>query len=376
MPLVARYSDGAIAQMREVVLAVDQSSSAPSLIIADSDSYDEIDRWPIDDTFSVPSHSSELRVGVEGRPSGARLIFSGREPIRVARSILPALDRHHKRERGRQLRILGISTLALASVITAYVFGVPLIASQATLLVPPQWEQQLGETAREQFEELIGEEGGFRVCDPNPNSLANRAISRFTERVMEGSGSPFTPKIVVVRSEVPNAFALPGGHAYYFSALLDRTRSADEFAGVMAHELGHVVHRHGMEGLISTSATGLLVGFVLGDMTNISVAAAIGATLLDSRFSREAEREADRFAADAAARVGFDPSALAGLLERVAGDDRMSQALSLLSSHPLTAERRAALEAMTEKSARSSTPAFTDAEWRAIRSMCGGTSKR
>ena len=190
---------------------------------------------------------------------------------------------------------------------------------------------------------------------------------------MEGTDSPFDARITVVKSEVPNAFALPGGQSYYFSALLKETRSADEFAGVMAHELGHVVHRHGMEGLIASSATGLLVGFVLGDMTNISVAAAIGATLIDSRFSREAERAADRFAAEAAVRLGFDPTALATLLERVAGDGEMSQSLAFLSTHPLTAERRVALEEMAAAAAGSPRdPVFSEAEWQAIRTMCDG----
>jgi len=371
MPLLARYSDGTVAAIRDVVLAVDQSVAQPELIIADTTSYDEIDRWPLDKVFSLPSHQSELRVGVEDRPAGARLVFTGPEPVSVAHSIFPELHRYRRREAGRQLRILGFSTLALVSVIVAYVVGVPLIANRVTAVVPPQWEARLGDAAQGQIMQIIGAEGGFAVCDYDPQSLANAAIARFTAEVMDGTNSPFTPKIWMVKSEVPNAFALPGGSAFYFSALLDQTHSADEFAGVMAHELGHVVHRHGMEGLIASSATGLLVGFVLGDMTNISVAAAVGATLIDSRFSRDAEREADRFAAETAARLGFDPAALATLLERIARDDQMSQSLAFLSTHPLTAERRVALEAMARDATPSAHgPVFTDAEWRAIKSMC------
>lgn len=371
MPLFARYSDGAVAAMRDVVLALDKSVARPELIIADQQSYDEIDRWPLDKVFSLPSHQSELRVGVEGRAAGARLVFTGPEPISVAHSIFPELPRHRRREAGRQFRILGFSTLALVSVVVAYVVGVPLLANRITTLVPPEWEEGLGDAAQGQIMQIIGAEGGFAVCDNDPGSVANAAISRFTEEVMEGTNSPFTPKIWMVKSEVPNAFALPGGSAFYFSALLEQTKSADEFAGVMAHELGHVVYRHGMEGLIASSATGLLVGFVLGDMTNISVAAAVGATLIDSRFSRDAEREADRFAAETAVRLGFDPGALANLLDRVAGDSEMSQSLAFLSTHPLTAERRAALEQIAgETVAPPHGPVFSEAEWQAIKSMC------
>ena len=375
MPLFARYSDGAVATMRDVVLALDKTLVRPELIIADQQSYDEVDRWPLDKVFSLPSHQSELRVGVEGRPSGARLVFSGPEPVKVAHSIFPELHRYRQRESGKQLRILGFSTLALVSVVLAYIVGVPLIANRITAVLPPEWETSLGDAPEGQILQIISSEGGFAFCDTDPDSVANQAIARFTNEVMEGTNSPFVPGIQVVKSDIPNAFALPGGHAYYFSALLEQTNSGDEFAGVMAHEIGHVVHRHGMEGLIASSATGLLVGFVLGDMTNISVAAAVGATLIDSRFSREAEREADRFAAETAVRLGFDAGALANLLERVAPNDRMSQSLALLSTHPLTAERRAALEEIARETvATPHAPVFSEAEWQAIKSMCDDVS--
>jgi predicted Zn-dependent protease len=113
-----------------------------------------------------------------------------------------------------------------------------------------------------------------------------------------------------------------------------------------------------------------LVGFVLGDMTGLSIPAAVGAALIDSRFSRDAEREADSFAGEVAQRLAFRPAGLPNLLERVAADDEFSATFALLSTHPLTAERRAFLESLTVEEANVR-PVFTDAEWRAIKSMCG-----
>ncbi len=95
--------------------------------------------------------------------------------------------------------------------------------------------------------------------------------------------------MTVIRSPIPNAFALPGGTTYYLSSLIQASRLSTSSRACLAHELGHVYYRHGMQTLIATSTTGLLVGFVLGDMTGLSVAAAIGASLIDNRFSREAE---------------------------------------------------------------------------------------
>jgi Zn-dependent protease with chaperone function len=140
---------------------------------------------------------------------------------------------------------------------------------------------------------------------------------------------------------------------------------------VLAHEVGHVAHRHGMEQLISTAGTGALIGFILGDMTGISVAAGLGATIIDARFSRDAERQADAFAAHVAERLDFNPAGLADLINRVSTDDEFARALALLSTHPLTEDRRVALEMLSQQRPGGLERPFTTAEWRAIRSMCG-----
>jgi len=277
-----------------------------------------------------------------------------------------------RRERRNQAKFIGLSTAALAMVALAYVYGVPLLAGQIVNFVPPIMEKRLGDTVATQMQKALGQGGGFEVCDPNPNSVANRAINRFANAALQGTGTPFTADVTVVRTQIPNAFALPGGKAFYFSGLLDHTETADEFAGVLAHEMGHVVHRDGMEQLISSASTGLLIGFILGDMTGLSVAGTLGTTLVDSRFSRDAERNADRFAADVAKRLKFQPIGLANLLERVAADDSFTEAMAFLSTHPLTTERRAALEALRTSDDTTLRPAFTDSEWRAIKGMCGG----
>ncbi len=371
MELSARYHDGVVAEVHGVTCRLDGVGAGAALTISGLESGTELDRWNAADVFPLHGRRSELRIGVSGKPYGARLVFSGYPDVQQARAMLPALAHRHRQERGRQFRAMALATAALASVVVAYVFGVPLLASRIVGMVPPEWEEHLGETVVAQIEGALKEDAGFEICDPDPQSLANRAIARFAAGAVEGTGTPFTPDIKVIRTAIPNAFALPGGHSFYFSALLDQTQSPDEFAGVMAHELGHVVYRHGMEQLISTSATGLLIGFILGDMTGLSVAGGLGAALIDTRFSREAERQADRFAVDVARRMAFQPAGLTSLLERVAADDQMTEALALLSTHPLTSERRKELESLVATDV-SPQPAFTDEEWQAIKAMCGG----
>lgn len=369
MGIAARYHDGLIAEV--VPVALEYDAAASTLVARHAGDDHIVVRWAAGDIFAVPGRHHELRLGAAGQPDGARIVIPDAHDKARVLATIPMLREKRRREAGQQLRIAALATLALASVIAAYLYGVPLLASRVVQLVPPAWEERLGETVGRQMEAQMGETGPALLCDSNPQSLANRAIARFADAVMDGANSPFDIDIQVVHSSVPNAFALPGGQVYFFSSLLQQAETQDEFAGVLAHELGHVVHRHGMEQLISTAGTGLLIGFILGDMTGISVAAGLGATLIDARFSREAERQADVFAAQVALRLDFNPAGLADLINRVGSDDDFARALALFNTHPLTEDRKQALEALSRERPQGLEPPFTAAEWLAIRTMCG-----
>ncbi|UYN99444.1 MAG: M48 family metallopeptidase [Devosia sp.] len=369
MTIPARYHDGLVSSVHSVALShIGQGGSG--LLVLSAPTGAEMARFDDQSLYLVPSRANEMRLGITGQSDGARIVVTGREDIARIRATIPNLARRHQHERGRQVRLAALSTMALASVIAAYLFGIPLIASRLVQLVPPAWESAIGATVSGQLEASLGGETGLPACDPDPDSLANRAIARFAAEAMAGAGTPFAPRVTVVRSDIPNAFAVPGGNVYFFSALLDAAESPDEFAGVLAHELGHVAHRHGMEQLVSTAGTGALVGFILGDMTGISVAASLGATIIDARFSREAEKQADRFAAGVAQRLDFEPWALAELIGRVGEDTDYSRAMALLSTHPLTNDRRVALTDLGQNRPSGLEPPFAPAEWAAIQSMC------
>ena len=366
MGIAARFHDGLTAEVH----AVELDYEAGTLVIRAEDRT-ELGRWPAADLYAVHGRKDELRLGANGQPTGARGVVKGREDVARVQATLPVLHEKRRQQAGREIRLAVTATVALAAVIGAYLYGVPLLAGRIVGLVPPAWEQSLGETVARQMEASLGDSGGMQVCDSDPNSLANRAIARFGAAALAGSGSPFDLDIKVVKSDIPNAFALPGGQVFFFSALLEQAETQDEFAGVLAHEVGHVAHRHGMEQLISTAGTGALIGFILGDMTGISVAAGLGATIIDARFSRDAERQADAFAAHVAERMDFNPAGLADLINRVGADDEFARALALLSTHPLTEDRKAALEILSQQRPTGLEPPFSAAEWTAIRSMCG-----
>ncbi|MCF6325777.1 MAG: M48 family metallopeptidase [Devosiaceae bacterium] len=390
MEFEAQYYDGVVARAQNVLVEIEQldkkytDPKSPEFLVENSAAIaiskldserggrgHEIAHWRSNHVFSISSSKTELRLGVSNRLAGERLVFSGSQIDKIHR-LLPGLAVKRRKNIGRQMRFIGLASGALVSLVGAYIIGIPLMANRIVGLVPAQTEVDFGLTIAGQMPDAFAEQGGIPLCDEDANSVANLAIARFVDQALQGVDTPFAVDIQVVNNPIPNAFALPGGQAYYFSGLLQKTQNSDEFSAVLAHEIGHVVARHGMQKMISSAGTGLLVGFVLGDITGLSVAGGLGSVLINNSFSREAEREADAFAAQVSTRMNFNPAAMVNLLDRVALDDEFAKAMALFGTHPLNSERREAL-AQSDRQLSTNDAQFSSQEWLAIKSMCSGS---
>jgi len=391
MEFKALYYDGVVARAQNVLVEIEQLDAkytdpkSPEFLVENSaaiaiskfdpelgDKGHEIAHWRSNHVFSISSEKTELRLGVSNRLAGERLVFTGSQ-INQIHLLLPVLKIKRRKNLGKQMGFVGLASGALVSLVAAYIFGIPLMANRIVGLIPAQTEVDFGLTIAGQMSNAFAEQGGIPLCDEDPDSIANLAIARFIDRALQGVDTPFAVDIDVVNNPIPNAFALPGGQAYYFSGLLEKTQNADEFSAVLAHEIGHVVARHGMQKMISSAGTGLLVGFILGDITGISVAGGLGSILINNSFSREAEREADAFAAQVSSRMNFNPAAMVNLLDNIALDDEFAKATALFGTHPLNSERREALAQKGQQLSSGETP-FSPQEWLAIKSMCSDSN--
>ena len=183
--------------------------------------------------------------------------------------------------------------------------------------------------------------------------LDDAALSKYIEKLGQklatSSQRPtLTYQFKIVNSPSLNAFSLPGGHVYVNRALLEFVQTESELAGVLGHEVGHVVAYHSMNDvarrwlvdrvMYEGQQAGLLNDQQIHDMIKQYGGTAL--LFVDRKFSREEENEADLLGLYNTARAGWDPNGLVGFLRRLirARSDRSLYELLLLR-HPLPQER-------------------------------------
>lgn len=140
----------------------------------------------------------------------------------------------------------------------------------------------------------------------------------------------------------PNAFAVPGGIVVMTDQLVQLAEADDEIIAVLAHEVGHLYHRHSLRILLQNSATVMIVAMITGDVSAVtSLSATIPTVLMQAKYSRDFEREADDFAFDYLDANELSSDALLRLLQRIEGSDHGDDdgITTWFSTHPPTSER-------------------------------------
>lgn len=255
----------------------------------------------------------------------------------------------HRLERSWR-RVLMAAAMLIVIAWAGYTWGVPWAAKQAAYALPESVLNRLSDETMATFDRLIFE--------PSVLSEARRLeiqekFSAFLHAA-EDSGR-YRLEFRAAPSVGANAFALPSGLIVLTDELVALAESDDEILAVLAHEAGHVRHRHILRSVLQNAAVAVAVTLVTGDVSSATAAAAAApAFLLQNHFSREFEREADTAAVATMRRAGMQPESLARILLRLEAahreespdsDSGESAAWSYISSHPPTAER---IEAIRE----------------------------
>ena len=178
------------------------------------------------------------------------------------------------------------------------------------------------------------------------DATVHRAINLIGDDIARYGRRGIDYTFYVVNARQVNAFAVPGGYIYVNRGLIERTGSFTELAGVLAHEIGHVEERHGVEQMEKMQSANLgvnlayiLLGRAPGGLERTALN--LGAGAYFAKHSREAENEADRVAMPLMVSARIHPAGLVTMFERLMAEQRRSPSSveTWFSTHPTTQDR-------------------------------------
>jgi Zn-dependent protease with chaperone function len=242
------------------------------------------------------------------------------------------------------------SVLIVLALLAAYRYLLPWGAEALARQMPLSVLQQMGSATLESLDGL--------VLQPSKLSAARQQELRDAFAKLKLLPDAKLQYHIVFRDSPgmgANAFALPDGTIVVLDELVTLTRQDNEIIAVLTHEVGHVAHRHAVRMVLQSSVVGLVLTWYVGDVS--SLLATAPAIIMQAKYSRDMEREADEYAEKTLQLNALSPCLLASILKKLEEshhsankplppaqpDAKKIEALDYLSSHPATQERAALL---------------------------------
>jgi len=280
-------------------------------------------------------------------------------------------------------RIGRTSASAIAALLVTASLSAQTIIQPRKNSFSPSQDVQLGRQAAAEVRRSLP-----MLNDPPTDALVEQIGRRLVAAVPARFAQPaFRYSFDVVNLREINAFALPGGPMFLHRGMLQAARTDDEVAGVMAHELSHVILRHGtlQAAKAQKFQIGAIAGQILGSIVGgqkgaiISQGSQIGLSTYFLKYSREYEREADLLGAQLMARAGYDPRQMANMFRTIQQQGGNSGP-EFLSDHPDPGNRYDAIvrEARSLRIAgnASTGPAFDSVRSRLVRMPPAPTTRQ
>lgn len=356
-----------------------------------------MENWPYDKVTSVQPLQAGLAAQLSHKDfPDARLYVQRGDFTTALLSHLPHLSAHVA---NRRLIVPLVSIgLALLSMILVIWFSGLSISQAIARLMPDRLRDSFGE----QVVASIG--AGKKACDAR---AGREAFAKLVGRLEGAAGHDRKFTVQVVPMPMMNAFAAPGERIVVSKKLVDFVGSPEELAGVIAHEMGHGIKMHPEAGIVRALGISAAIGILFGNSTG--TLGEVGAFLLQLKYSRSAESEADAEALAILRRAKIPARPFASFFERLekrqgrdrsrkvtrrggkrdgeekedksavetdeengsnvgsGSSDALRTAFDLLSTHPPSPER---IKVITSQPDWPSQRILSDEEWKALRNIC------
>ncbi len=367
-----RYFDGQTAMRHRVDAVFDRRTNE---LVISGDTLPVSQRWPAARIRALKDEAHEYRLTItvhsagndEAQRDAVRLSVSDPGLISELKRSCPEL--HRKDFRSGFIRRIAIrSALAAAAVVVVLFVLLPRMADTLARFIPVERETAMGKSVVAQIERALGgtERNALRCFSRGGQAALETMVVRLTQ----AQELEYQVNVLVFDHDMINAFAAPGGQIVLLRGLLDNADGPEELAGVLAHELGHVVKRDPIRYALQTAGSAGILSLVLGDFSGGALTVLLGNWLLKASYTREAEAEADRLALEMLNSAGIDSGGLATFFTMVASSEDSGPDLpAYFSTHPAASER-ADLARKNSRTQRDTAPVLSDREWQALKTIC------
>ncbi len=365
----ANFANGTDARLARVGLRLTPASTPEWLELTLPDG--EVVIWPLEELRLVPGQADKTAFVLTSMSDPlARLYLSkGRFATRIS-AYAPALyERATPPPPRRRLVKWGLG--AVASVALIIFVLVPVMADQLARFLPPEGERALGDATFEQIRQVLDDSGlaPVRICETQSGVIAlERMLERLAPKVDD---LPYPVVVTVLDHELINAFTLPGGRIILFRGLIEAAETPEEVAAVLAHEIGHAVHRDPTRDALRTAGSIGVLGLLFGDFAGGTAVLFLANSLINAKYSQAAEAGADEYAHALMKDAGLSPAALGTMFVRLREESGEATGLvTHFARHPTLAKRieasLAAAEGVTQRA-----PVLNGRQWAALSGICG-----
>ncbi|MBI3138789.1 MAG: M48 family metallopeptidase [Sphingobacteriales bacterium] len=294
--------------------------------------------WRLKDvsaTFEVSREQTRIRH----QPSGRELLIPGKDAAAFIHEMQEELQKSWHRKKGfrYKLRSLFLLLIVAAILLLLYLLFVPWMSEKMAGTVSTETERQLGDAVYDGM--------GLAALE---DKEASYKLNQFFAAMEVESG--YRIRISVVKDEVVNAFALPGGRIVVYTALLKQVQSYPELAALLSHEFTHVNNRHATRSIFRRLGSKVFISLLFGRFGSVAAVLADHADDLKSlTYSRKLEKEADLEGLGILLHRKIDPAGYEDLfrhLKNSAGDSILPE---FLGSHPDIDKRTAYIKELSKQ---------------------------
>ncbi len=327
--------------------------------------------WPYDTIRLTQGLYPGEQVRLErGAPIAEVLFIQDVAFLSSLRELAPGLASGIHDPARRRHRVVWTALAAAAAVgivVAAFRWGLPSFATLVTRWVPVSWEARLGEVVVGQ---LVPAES--RCDDP----ILQQRLDDLVSVLVAEAPSPYDVNLLIADDDELNAFAAPGGTIVILTGLLKRTTRPEELAGVIAHEIQHIVRRHSTRAILHHASAGVLVSALAGDVSGVAALGLDAARNLGLlRYSRENEDEADEAGMRMILAAGIDPAGMIAFYDVLDREGAtLPRSLQYLSTHPATAERVDRIRRLAQSAGPPRISLGSTDEWSTLTMRCRAES--